>query len=320
MKESTEKLVQNQNEEEKLLKDDDKKIDTTEKNRLLLIINRIQEDLKNEDNKSLDNVLEKYVTIEEKNKKIREIEKWIKWVTFRLYLPIICTINLIGIFIIISVYNTLHSFFWTSLSFYIGFQKKIPNYNFYDLLFYKSLNESANFNLVFFMNFLGQIILKSCGFAITSAIFMTINFFILIILYNFDFNDFDKITYDYNFIKIMLIFFLLLGMFISVGCSTSLSQKSLIENILRYKEKKEKKDKKDTLIETKTEKGKEIDNKIEEKETDIYSKYNLDIDNIENIKYFTSYDFIHSKNNFWFPGNMIKHPPFKILLCSFENS
>jgi hypothetical protein len=134
------------------------------------------------------------------------------------------------------------------------------------------------------MNFLGQIILKSCGFAITSAIFMTINFFILIILYNFDFNDFDKITYDYNFIKIMLIFFLLLGMFISVGCSTSLSQKSLIENILRYKEEKEKKDKKDTLIETKTEKGKEIDNKIEEKETDIYSKYNLDIDNIENIK------------------------------------
>ena len=31
----------------------------------------------------------------------------------------------------------------------------------------------------------------------------------------------------------------------------------------------------------------------------------MDIDNIENIKYFTSYDFIHSKNNFCFPGNNI---------------
>lgn len=304
MKESTEKFIQNQNEEEKLLKDDDKIIDTTEKNRLLLIINRIQEDLKKEDNKTLDNVLEKYVTIEEKNKKIREKEKWLKWVTFRLYLPIICTINLIGIFIIISVYNTLHSFFWTSLSFFIGFQKKIPNYNFYDLLFYKSLNESANFNLVFFMNFLGQIILKSCGFQITSGIFMTINFFILIILYNFDFSDFDKITYNYDFIKIMLIFFLLLGMFISVGSSTSLSQQRLIENILRYKEEKEKKDKGDTVIETKTKNGKEIDNKNEEEETNIYSKYNLDIDNIDNKKYFISFP-TYSKNNFFFPGNNI---------------
>ena len=252
MKESTEELIGNSINETESLKKGNK--EDKERNRLLNIFKRLKGDLDKPNNITLRNVLDNYVSTEEKiqKKNIKKTNKFLKRITFYIFLPFLCIIDLVGIFIILLIYKTFTSFFWTTLGFYLGFSEKIPNYDFYDELFNKSLNEPIDFNLVCCMNFLGQSTLKSLGFRISSLIFFGVNCILLIFIYCIDFTNYDPETYDYDFIKLIIIFLILGFMFISVGCSTVLSQQKLIENIMKYnkemgkeKEKEEEKDKKE---------------------------------------------------------------------------
>jgi len=214
--------------------------ETIEKNRLKKIFNRLSSNLES-DQKSLNDILEEYLMYDDnKIKEINDVNKCFLTFIFYFFLPIICTINLTGIFIIISIYNALWDLFKSSGSYYIEITDEIPNYNFYDSFFKGSLNEKIDFKLTMFWNFVGLILIKGCGFRWTSIIFLFINILIGIAIYNFDFMDYNAGTNDYSFSKLIYLFFITSSYSFTVGCSSLLSQQKLIENLTILKEKKTK--------------------------------------------------------------------------------
>lgn len=249
MKENNEQFIDSDRNENQSLIGEDR--DIKEKKRLIKIFDSIKKDLEENDKATLNNIFLKYIEKEEKSLEIKKINMYIKNLIFYFCLPIICIINLIGIYIIILIYNTVKSFFLTSLLYYIGYDEKIPNYNFYDFLFNKSLNEPIDFSLIFTMNIFGQICLNSCKFRLTSFVFLILNSLILLLIYNYDFMNYDKETYDYDFFKLLILFLFCFLMFIMVGSSSILSQQRLIDNIIKFDKhkKKEKERKKDYSIE-----------------------------------------------------------------------
>ena len=251
MIENDEELKENNNNENQSL------IEDKEKDRLKNIFNSLSSNLQS-NQKSLNDILEELLeNNENKIKEIKEVNKCSLILIFYLFLPFICSVNLIGIFIIISIYNAIWTLFKSSLYYYFDIIDEVPNYNFYDFFFKASLNEKINFQLTMFWNFFGIIILKTLGFRITSFIFFIINIVIGFLIYNFDFMDYNSDTKDYSFPKLLYLSLITFLLSLTVGSSSLLSQQKLIENLSILKEKrikdknKIKNKQKDTFIEMK---------------------------------------------------------------------
>ena len=95
---------------------------------------------------------------------------------FYFALPLITSLNLIGIFQIISVMNSLSKVLSNAFWSYIGFVDKEDDlYNFYSFYFKESICEGIEFDLIETMSFLGMIFYNFYGYKISSILFMIPN-------------------------------------------------------------------------------------------------------------------------------------------------
>ena len=213
--------------------------DANEKTHLEKIFHRLGNNLETSKKKKLGKIYKKFI-INEKltNRKIKEDSgKCLLCFMFQIFLPIIEIVNLIGIFSIISVMNCCFSLFMNSVKTFLG-MGDVYKLNFYKELYYQSMNEPIDFNVMFFMSFLGDLFLKSGGFIFSSLIFLVINIGAFFMIDNFDFKnntkDSDEIDY-YNFFNLIYIFLFYIVLFIGVGGSSMLSQRILVDSYEKLK-------------------------------------------------------------------------------------
>ena len=167
-------------------------------------------------------------------------EKDCKWcnyiiVLFYIILPLITSLNLIGIFQIISVMNALYKVLSNSFWSFLGFEDKEDElYNFYSFYFKESINEGIDFDLIETMSFLGMIFYDFYGFKITSIIFIIPNglsFFLLYVIFK-EYND--DASKQNDLVQIFYLFVTWVLLFIGVGSSALLSQQMLMDNYGKY--------------------------------------------------------------------------------------
>ena len=112
--------------------------------------------------------------------------KIILFIMYFIISPAFGIINLIGVFQSISIMkiifkilkNALYNFylFWTSSDVKpLSINQFIEQYDFYKMLNDNTKKESFDFNLIMLMAFLGDILLKSKGFRISTLIFACLN-------------------------------------------------------------------------------------------------------------------------------------------------
>lgn len=214
-----------------------------EKLHLQKILNRLEEELDKSGKKKINSVYKKYIINEElTNKKIRKsASQCFLCLAFQLFLPLLEIINLIGIFIGISILNTMTSVLFNSVTSYSWFQLGGEYHlNFYKELYEDSINQSIDFDVMFFMNFLGDMLLKSRGFVFSSTVFLVINWLCFLWIYNFTFKDNieEELEYTeqkkevetYTLFNILYILGFFLLLFVGVGGSTMLSQQILVDS------------------------------------------------------------------------------------------
>jgi len=228
--------------------------DTQEKTHLEKIFKRLGNELENSNKKKLSKIYKKYIASEKTlNRKIRKKSgKGLLCFMFQILLPLMEIINLIGIFTIISIMNCCFTLLVNSVKSYFGFGGEYNLY-FYKEFYDQSMSESIDFNVMFFMSFLGDFLLKFSGFVSASFIFLLINFgsFFMIDSFNFINNiesenkegEEHKVIEKYNIFNIVYILIFYLLLFVGVGGSSMLSQQILVdshEKLERYNKKMKK--------------------------------------------------------------------------------
>ena len=136
-----------------------------------------------------------------------------------------------------------------------------PNslFNFYGIFFERITVLNFDFNLIMIMNWLGDRLLFSCGFIVTIIIFLGINSLFFILLYNFDFLDYNE-NNKYGIWKFLHLLLIYIIFFIGLGGSSLLSQRIFIELFNKFQE---------NIIENKKEKNKIYEKYFQElKKTD----------------------------------------------------
>ena len=221
------------------------------------------EDKKN--NKIETNILLAFV---EKRKDKKYI--WFLWSIFSIFLPLFISINLIGIFQIISVMNALYEAIKRAIVCYLDWENKedksyYESYNFYSFYFKESINEGIEFDLIETMGFLGTIFVKFYGFRISSILFMILDGISLFLIMNF-FSQYNDTFEKYSILQILYLIACYILLFIGVGSSALLSQQLLIDNYEKYSsflkqvENYDNKDEKKDEIQKKDEKEEEKQN------------------------------------------------------------
>ena len=153
---------------------------------------------------------------------------------FFIALPLLTSLNLIGIFKIISVMNALFKVLSNSFSSYFGFEDKEDDlYNFYSFYFKESINEGIEFDLIETMSFFGMIFYGFYGYKISSLLFMIPNSISIFLIYMF-FSEYNDESEQYNLLQISYLFICYALLFIGVGSSALLSQQMLIDKYENY--------------------------------------------------------------------------------------
>ena len=217
-----------------------------EKNKFVQTLEAIKEDI--EKNNSIDDVKNKYMKNEDlTNRHIKNINHFCLFIIFYLISPFFGIINLIGIFQIIAIMKALNRVFYYLLKYY--FKYRFTNFteeeyqnlydkdiNFYKIFFENSQDKQLiDFNLIFFTSILGNLLLKTRGFRVSSSIFLLTNCISLVLLLNYKFDEKLK-NVDYSFLSILYIGGSWLLLFLGVGASAILSQQILIDSYMKYKE------------------------------------------------------------------------------------
>ena len=122
-------------------------------------------------------------------------------------------------------------------------------FNFYEIFFHNSKILTFNFDLIMIMNFLGNRMLYSWGFTITSLIFIVINCVFFILLYNFNFIEYNE-NNKYSILKFLYLIGLYILIFIGLGSSSLLANSIIAEFFKKLVNKNEKEnDSNDNYIE-----------------------------------------------------------------------
>ena len=187
----------------------------------------------NSDFKSIGDSLTKNLSEENNNYINKIIPKEIGCCKFFLLIILIVPFNfvyLLPIFAMKPISSTLEIIIVNCIKEIFTHRIEEPNslFNFYEIFFNKLNTLNINFNLIMIMNWLGDRILISCGFTITTFIFIAINSLHFVLLFNFDFLDFNE-NNKYGFWKFMHLVLCYLLLFIGAGGSSLLSQKIFME-------------------------------------------------------------------------------------------
>jgi hypothetical protein len=195
---------QENNETKELISKEEKE----EKKRLVDIIDRLKEDLDSEEYETLNQIYEQYLNNEDITKRyVDKTGECCLCLMFYILSPLFSMINLVAIFQSIYIMSTLSEVIVNTVPFFIRSLRNDPQspfsiddfnekYNFYDKLMTRTLNEPFDFNLMLFMAFLGNALLKAKGLTFTLGIFcILINGAAFVLLYVFDFKDYDS---EYN--------------------------------------------------------------------------------------------------------------------------
>jgi len=198
--------------------------------------------------KSFGDIYEEYLNNEDFTKRDIPDNKSIicLWIMFYLISPLFSIFNLFAIFQSIYIMGTLTEVIGNSVSYYIKYfrnEKQNPfsienfndTYNIYYILLNKTLNDSLDFNLMMFLAFLGDILLKSKGFTFSIVIFcVLINGFSFYLLYSFNFRDYDIEYNSYSIFQILYLIGCYLLLFVGVGSSSLLSQQIIAESNFKF--------------------------------------------------------------------------------------
>ena len=238
---------------EKLLSEERRDID--EKSHLEKTFKRLGMELQVSNKKTLGKIYKKYIINDNLiNRKIKDTSgSCCVCLMFQIFLPIMEIINLIGIFAIISVMNCCFALLKNSFKSFLGFGGEYQ-LNFYKEFYKQCKNESIDFNVMFIMSFLGNIVFKSSGFVIASIIFLVINFGAFFMIDSFDFKDNIELENlpegeeqpeikIYNLFNIVYILIFYAVLFVGVGGSSMLSQQLLVDSYDKLKRFYVKKDK-----------------------------------------------------------------------------
>lgn len=305
-----EKKTDEEENEKLLLKERE---DTDEKTHLQKIFKRLGTDLEKSKKRKLEKFYMKYKASEKSSDKEIKTDtgKALLCFMFQILLPVMEIINLIGIFSIISVMNCSFTLFINSVKSYLGFGGEY-HLNFYKEFYERSMSEPIDFNVMFFMNFIGNILLSSSGFIGSSIIFLVLNFVSFFMINSFEFkNNIENKEGEenqeielYNFFNLVYILLFYLILFIGVGGSSMLSQQILVdshEKLKQYNKKLEKLKKKEQQI---------LQKKISEEEIYIRklkSKYIDDDDDTDEDKKIESDDESEGGSEEEINANIIKN-------------
>ena len=225
---------------------DEKSALLSEKEGLKLILKVITDDL-NLDEETLEEVYEPYINNEDMTK--REIKKNTGRcpLIFMFYIISPLFINLIAIYesllmmriLLQVIQNSLLSVYesWTDNANDISkfsiddFNSK---YNYYYMFFDDARKESFDFNLMLLTAFLGDIVLQSRGFIVSTFIFAIINIGATFLIISFSFLDYNTNDNTFSFFKMLYLIFGYVLFLIGVGSSALLSQQIIIDSNHKY--------------------------------------------------------------------------------------
>ena len=235
------------NEKEQLFKKDNK--EKNEKNNLVEILKRLEDNLKEEKYDSIPNAYEDLLNNEDitKRKLLEGTNHCLMKFMFYFVAPIFGIVFLIGIFQIISVKKSLENLLIESskqyykCTFYDKCNITLNNntyyiYDFYDYYYNSTMDETIDFKLMMITGFIGELLLKSRGFRISSGLLSIPIFGSLIWLCAFNFNFEEEYVFDYGFLKLLNLAFIYILILIGIGGSALLSQQILIDSLLKYKD------------------------------------------------------------------------------------
>ena len=221
-----------------------------EKKGLKRILKTIQDDLDIE-NETLEEVFEPYLNNEDMSKRVIKEGTGIYWLIFMFYIvsPLFGIINLIAIFESISIMKILWQILKNAIVVYFNSlgeeDDKITKfsiydfnnkYNYYFMFFEGAKKDSFDFNLVMFTAFLGDLLMQSRGFRVSTAVFSLINALSIILILSFSFLDYDKDDNKYTILNILYLLFSYILLFLGVGASALLSQQIIIDSNVKYNE------------------------------------------------------------------------------------
>ena len=220
----------------------------SEKEGLKRILRDIQMDL-NLDEDTLEETYEPFLNNEDMTKKTIKNETDRCSLIFMFYIvsPLFGVINLVGVFESLLMMKILFQVFQNStIQLYYSLVKEEEEiekfsiydfnmkYNYYYMFFDDAKKDSFDFNLMMFTAFLGDILLQSRGFRVSTFVFSLINAGSFFLILSFSFFDYEL---DYNTYSIFRILYLLLGyilLLIGAGASALLSQQIIIDSNHKY--------------------------------------------------------------------------------------
>ena len=208
------------------------------KERLIEILGNLKTNLENNENNDIEKIYKNYLDakVDMETTIIKDKGKYCLYCIFYIIYPIFTIINLIGIFQIITVEKSITRVLKEStLRFFKitnGTNYTETNYDFFEDFYSESLNESVNYNLMMLFGFLGNMLLGSIGFSISSIILGLANLGSLFMIYNFNF------VYDLTILNFIYLLVINIILIVGVGGSALLSQQVLLDSFLKYQKTK----------------------------------------------------------------------------------
>ena len=220
---------------------------------LIQILNGLNKRLtdKNNSKKSIDYVCQNMKKEEEKKEKMRyDNTKYNYFLFFYVGLIFVIT-NLVGIFTLRSIMDSLFEIFKNSIQYFIWKKSDLEKYeltdiesrfnspyNFYEQYFNDISQNDVDFDLIMFWDFFGSFLYDSFDFTCTSIFFLIVNSLSLAFIGGFDFLDIDVRNHKYNFLQVLYIIFIYIFLWIGVGSSALLSQQIFIDSFEIFKKRK----------------------------------------------------------------------------------
>ena len=185
-------------------------------------------------NKSIFDSLAKYIPENNKKNEIKEIvnkkipDKFNRSKRF-VFVAFLATINflyLMPIFTLKTIKKSLEIIIVNCVKKFSAGKIEEPNslFNFYEIFFCEVNSLSFNFDLFMTMSWFGDRLLQSCGFITSCIFFIIINCAHFILIFNFQFLEFNE-NNKYTIWKLLHLISIYVLLFIGIGGSSLLSQK-----------------------------------------------------------------------------------------------
>ena len=187
--------------------------------KLIQILNNLYVTLNTKENetKDLDEIYEDYLD-DEDDKKIKEGISDQRIIIMLIIGGFHLIINLVGIFTIKSIMNTLFDVFFDALKYFIYKKSELQefnltdyksrylsSYNFYERFFEYISDNEVEFDLMMFWDFVGMFLQKYCGYSFTYIICFILSLIFLVLIGGFDFLDIDDSSHKYTFFQLLFL-------------------------------------------------------------------------------------------------------------------